>query len=44
MLFPVNNYFGVAFAGKVSLPPARAYDMYDDAITGNTAAAEIVAR
>ena len=39
----VHQAWRVAFAGKASVPPARAFDMYDDTIAGNTAAAEIVA-
>jgi uncharacterized protein YfaS (alpha-2-macroglobulin family) len=32
----------VAFGGRVVLPPARAFDMYDDEIAGNTTAAAVV--
>ena len=28
----------VAFAGKATIPPAQAFDMYDESIRGNTGA------
>jgi hypothetical protein len=33
----------VAFAGKATIPPARAFDMYDESIRGNTGAQSIQA-
>lgn len=35
------NVWRAAFKGKASLPPARAFDMYDEALSGNTTAQEV---
>jgi hypothetical protein len=40
--FTALQVWRVAFGGRVVLPPARAFDMYDDAVAGNTAAAAVV--
>jgi hypothetical protein len=31
----------VAFAGKATIPPAQAFDMYDESIRGNSGAQSI---
>jgi hypothetical protein len=40
--FTAMQVWRVAFGGRVVLPPARAFDMYDDEIAGNTTAADVV--
>jgi hypothetical protein len=40
--FTALQVWRVAFGGRVVLPPARAFDMYDDEIAGNTTAAAVV--
>jgi uncharacterized protein YfaS (alpha-2-macroglobulin family) len=42
--FTVYQVWRVGFGGTASLPPPRAYDMYDDAIAGNDVAVIISAR
>ena len=37
----VYQVWRVGFSGKASIPPARAFDMYDDDLWGNTSALEI---
>jgi len=40
----VYQVWRVGFSGKASIPPARAFDMYDDNLWGNTSALEIEAQ
>jgi uncharacterized protein YfaS (alpha-2-macroglobulin family) len=40
--FTALQVWRVAFGGRVVLPPARAFDMYDDEIAGNTTATDVV--
>jgi uncharacterized protein YfaS (alpha-2-macroglobulin family) len=42
--FTTYQIWRVGFGGTASLPPPRAYDMYEDAIAGNDVAASITAR
>jgi alpha-2-macroglobulin len=37
----VYQVWRVGFSGKAFIPPARAFDMYDDNLQGNTSALEI---
>ena len=39
----VYQVWRMGFSGKASIPPARAFDMYDDDLWGNTSALEIEA-
>jgi uncharacterized protein YfaS (alpha-2-macroglobulin family) len=40
--FVAFQVWRVAFGGRAVLPPARAFDMYDDEIAGNTTATDVV--
>lgn len=39
--FKVYQIWRAAFAGKAAIPPARAFDMYDEGLQGNTEAGEV---
>jgi uncharacterized protein YfaS (alpha-2-macroglobulin family) len=39
--FKVYQIWRAAFTGKAAIPPARAFDMYDESLQGNTEAGEI---
>jgi len=40
----VYQVWRAAFTGRASIPPSRAFDMYDDGIAGNSEALEIAAQ
>ncbi|HLF96364.1 MAG TPA: MG2 domain-containing protein [Methylococcaceae bacterium] len=42
--FRLYQVWRVNHAGKATIPPARAFDMYDESIRGNTGAARVEAR
>ncbi len=40
----IYQVWQVAFAGKATIPPARAFDMYDESLQANTEARAVVAQ
>ena len=40
----IYQVWQVAFAGKATIPPARAFDMYDESLQANTEARAAVAQ